>query len=310
MNRKFFGALTLAAVVTGGCMNPDISSMRRSAATEMASFAEAPPALESQVNDRAGRSQAAQVPAAAKQPEPQKSDRKLIRNGEMTIEVKSVEVALTSLRQMVRSIGGQSTNQLERQNEYGARTASITWLVPAEQLDAAIAAVRALGEPHVLSFTTEDVTTSYFDVNSTDRHTKTARTTPRRSAETPQQSALGPARDRARGCTRTRGDRSTRRSHPVVGQPNRDVVGGDHADGARTDRCQHWRTAHDADRLVRRCGRELRAHRCRVGRDERVGAACRAATCRACLAGRESVAAHSRGRSACRAIAACHRPRG
>jgi hypothetical protein len=82
----------------------------------------------------------------------------------MSIEVKSVEVALTSLGEIVRSIGGQSTNQLERQNEYGARTASITWLVPAERLDAAIGAVRALGEPHVLSFKTEDVTTSYFDV--------------------------------------------------------------------------------------------------------------------------------------------------
>jgi len=82
----------------------------------------------------------------------------------MTIEVKSVEVALTSLGQLVRSIGGQSTNQLERQNEYGVRTASITWLVPAERLDAAIDAVRALGKPHLLSFKTEDVTTSYFDV--------------------------------------------------------------------------------------------------------------------------------------------------
>jgi hypothetical protein len=101
---------------------------------------------------------------SAKQPEKQQGDRKLIRNGEMTLEVKSVEAALTSLREIVRAIGGQSTNQLERQNEYGVRTASVTWLVPAERLDAAIEAVRALGKPHVLSFKTEDVTTSYFDV--------------------------------------------------------------------------------------------------------------------------------------------------
>jgi hypothetical protein len=138
--------------------------MRKDPATAMASFAEAPPALESPIADRAERLQAAQTTAAADQPEQQKGDRKLIRNGEMTIEVKSVEVALTSLRQIVRSIGGQSTNQLERQNEYGVRTASITWLVPAERLDAAIDAVRALGKPHVLSFKTEDITTSYFDV--------------------------------------------------------------------------------------------------------------------------------------------------
>jgi len=35
--------------------------------------------------------------------------------------------------------------------------------VPAERLDAAINAVRALGKPRLLSFKTEDVTTSYFD---------------------------------------------------------------------------------------------------------------------------------------------------
>jgi hypothetical protein len=64
---------------------------------------------------------------------------------------------------VVRSIGGQSTNQVERQNEYGVRTASVTWLVPAERLDSAIDAVRALGEPRLLSFRTEDVTTNYFD---------------------------------------------------------------------------------------------------------------------------------------------------
>jgi len=158
MNRKSLGALTLAAVMTGGCSNRDVAS------TQMASISPAAPTLESLVGDGAGRLQAAQMPESAKQPEPQNGDRKLIRNGEMTIEVKSVEAALTSLRQIVRSIGGQSTNQLERQNEYGARTASITWLVPAERLDAAIEAVRALGDPQVLSFKTEDVTTGYFDV--------------------------------------------------------------------------------------------------------------------------------------------------
>ena len=164
MNRRFLGALTVVAVMTGGCSNRDVASMRRGAKTmAMASVAQAPLVMESQFDGRAGGRVQAE-PAAAAQPEQPKGDRKLIRNGEMTIEVKSVEVALSSLVQIVRSIGGQSTNQLERQNEYGARTASLTWLVPADRLDAAIAAVRALGEPQMLSFKTEDVTTSYFDV--------------------------------------------------------------------------------------------------------------------------------------------------
>ena len=162
MNRKFFGAVTLATVMTGGCSNRDIASMRQGTAKAMASLAPATVALESPISYSADQARTAQE--AANQPEQQQGDRKLIRNGEMTIEVKSVEVALSSLGQIVRSIGGQSTNQLERQNQYGVRTASITWLMPAERLDAAIDAVRALGKPHVLSFKTEDVTTSYFDV--------------------------------------------------------------------------------------------------------------------------------------------------
>jgi hypothetical protein len=155
MNWKFLGALTLAAVMTCGCMNREISSMRQAADT-IAPFAPAPPVLEKQagVNYR-----------AANQAEPQRSDRKLIRNGDMTIEVKSVEAALTRLRELVGSIGGQSTNQVERQNEYGVRTASVTWLIPAERLDSAIDALRTLGKPQVLSFQTEDVTANYFDTN-------------------------------------------------------------------------------------------------------------------------------------------------
>ena len=63
----------------------------------------------------------------------------------MTLEVRSTATALASLRRIVISVGGQTANQLERQNEYGGRTASITCRVQAEQLDAAIEAVRALG---------------------------------------------------------------------------------------------------------------------------------------------------------------------
>jgi len=80
MNRKSFGALTLAAVMTAGCLNQDIASMREGKASAMASFAPAQMAMESQISDRAGRLQA--EPTAANQPQQPKGDRKLIRNGE------------------------------------------------------------------------------------------------------------------------------------------------------------------------------------------------------------------------------------
>jgi hypothetical protein len=161
MHRKFFGALVLAAAMTAGCLNREFTSMREGKAAALESIST--PILESHMNDSARQMQVAS-PAAAEQPEPQQTDRKLIRNGELTIEVKSVGSALITLEQIVRSTGGQATNKLERQNEYGARTASITWLVPADKLEAAITAVRGLGEPKVVSLKTEDVTTGYFDV--------------------------------------------------------------------------------------------------------------------------------------------------
>ena len=91
-------------------------------------------------------------------------ERKLIRKGEMTLEVPSIATALATLGQIMISVGGQTANQLERQNEYGGRTASITCRVPADRLDATIEAVRALGQPRSLTFTAEDVTADYFDV--------------------------------------------------------------------------------------------------------------------------------------------------
>lgn len=160
MNPRALGALTLTAVITASCSNQDLIPTRQ--VRSMATDSSAPASL---VAVSAKEGVAGRVAGEfADQAEQQKGDRKLIRNGEVTIEVKSVEAALSSLGQVVRSIGGQSTNQLERQNEYGARTASITWLVPAERLESAIDSIRTLGKPQMLSFKTEDVTTSYFDV--------------------------------------------------------------------------------------------------------------------------------------------------
>ena len=170
MNRKLLGALTLVAVMTGGCSDRDATSIQQGRAASIAPQSPLPSGLDGQVTDRVERMQAGPMLASAERPQAQTgapipADRKLIRNGDMTIEVKSVEAALAALGQIVRSVGGQSTNQLERQNEYGGRIASVTCLVPAERLDAAIDAARGLGEPQSLSFRTEDVTTSYFDVS-------------------------------------------------------------------------------------------------------------------------------------------------
>jgi hypothetical protein len=92
-------------------------------------------------------------------------DRKLVRRGEMTIEVRSVTTAVARLGQIIASVGGHRANESERQNEYGARTASVTCRVPAERLDAAIESIKALGSLRTLTLNAEDITTAYFDVS-------------------------------------------------------------------------------------------------------------------------------------------------
>ena len=172
MSQKLVGILTMVTLLVSGC-------------TESQVAAAAVPACRSRVPKRPWPSQGGPSRALSQSPgrvlagraatdiasaragsqfAPIPGERKLIRKGEMTLEVRSIATALATLGQIMISVGGQTTNQLERQNEYGGRTASITCRVPADRLDEAIEAVRALGQSRALTFTAEDVTADYFDV--------------------------------------------------------------------------------------------------------------------------------------------------
>jgi hypothetical protein len=95
---------------------------------------------------------------------PVPGERKLVRRGDITIEVRSVPEALAALGRIIGSAGGHMANQSERHNEYGGRGASITCRVPADQLDSTVLAVTALGLRRSLTLNAEDITTAYFDV--------------------------------------------------------------------------------------------------------------------------------------------------
>ena len=171
MSQKLVGILTMVTLLVSGCTD------RRSPLPPgmPVPSAETPVALAgralARVEPVAGKMfLQAEPPQTSPQPGPDRNsppipgERKLIRKGEMTLEVRSIATALATLGQIMISVGGQTTNQLERQNEYGGRTASITCRVPADRLDEAIEAVRALGQSRALTFTAEDVTADYFDV--------------------------------------------------------------------------------------------------------------------------------------------------
>lgn len=173
MSQKLVGTLTMVTLLVAGCTDrkspqPAVSGRSVPRAAARAAVAELPRASVGRVAgtgfEQAELSQTSPQPRPDRNSPPIPGARKLIRKGEMTLEVRSIATALASLGQIMISVGGQTANQLERQNEYGGRTASMTCRVPADRLDAAIEAVRALGHPRTLTFTAEDVTADYFDV--------------------------------------------------------------------------------------------------------------------------------------------------
>ena len=170
MRRQMLGVLATVALVVSACAAQKESSRPTPMVTGIPVPESAAPAIGPSVlsADRGGVSAFQARTAAAGQGRESSQipgERKLIRKGEMTVEVRSVAAALAKLGQLIASAGGQTANQWERQNEYGSRTASVTWRVPAERLDEAVESVKTLGSARTLTLTADDVTTDYFDVS-------------------------------------------------------------------------------------------------------------------------------------------------
>lgn len=132
-------------------------------AIEMAEMAAPEPAPAARTAGMAARAPAAQEPAAPTVVEVP-SERKLIRNGSMSLEVDDVPAAIETVKETVTEADGYVGNESERQDGYGRKAASITCRVPAEQLDAVVERLRALGEVDSVSLTAQDVTDQYFDL--------------------------------------------------------------------------------------------------------------------------------------------------
>jgi hypothetical protein len=167
MNLRFSSGVALVAVMTSACVNWPAPE---AGARDAGPAASAVPPLEEHFAERI----AAQLQPLAAPPAGQAvqgsgaqipAERKLIRQGQMTLRVTDIGAALRSLGEIVASVGGQTADQSEQLNQFGARTASITCRIPAERLEEAVEAARALGELRALTLTTDDVTAEYFDVS-------------------------------------------------------------------------------------------------------------------------------------------------
>ena len=102
--------------------------------------------------------------------------RKIIKNGNLTIQTREFEEFMEGLNQAILALGGYVESSSIHGNSYGKnsmRSADITVRIPAENLDAFCSQVSDIGNVTYKNLYTRDVTLTYVDLES---HVKALRT--------------------------------------------------------------------------------------------------------------------------------------
>jgi len=92
------------------------------------------------------------------------AERKIIRNGSLTLEVSRLDDALSAIRSTTEKAGGYVTNESQGKDVYGARQGSITCRVPAAALDKTLTQFQTLGKVESVNVMAEDITEQYFNL--------------------------------------------------------------------------------------------------------------------------------------------------
>lgn len=88
----------------------------------------------------------------------------LIRNGAASVEVESLDSAITAVRALAARVSGYVTNVAMQSGEERIREATLTIRLPADRFDEALDALDPIGEIEAVNVTTEDVGEEYVDV--------------------------------------------------------------------------------------------------------------------------------------------------
>lgn len=157
------GLILLLAVLAASCRGrgPEAPGgddarlqMRQAAAVGEASAMGAPPAP-------------APPPSVPSEAAPRISvDRKVVRNGGLTVEVPDLAKAIDAVRAAVSAAGGFVTSETLGRDEYDVRQGTLTCRVPAERLDATVAAFQGMGRLISMSIQAEDITEQYVDLEA------------------------------------------------------------------------------------------------------------------------------------------------
>jgi hypothetical protein len=106
------------------------------------------------------------------EPAPAPVQRKLISNGTVTLDVDSVEAALSAVRASAESFSGYISTQSESRDTVSGPRASLTCRVPAGKLDSMLERLKALGRLRDVTISADDITEQYFDMEVRIRNAK------------------------------------------------------------------------------------------------------------------------------------------
>lgn len=115
------------------------------------------PAAPSEIAPSRGR-----APSQAAVPVP--SQRKIIRHGNLSLEVESVEEALAKIKALVKAIEGYVSGETVSEDQYSRKSGTISCRIPAEDLDRTMEQIKALGELENVSVHANDITEEYYDL--------------------------------------------------------------------------------------------------------------------------------------------------
>ena len=90
----------------------------------------------------------------------------IIRNGTVSVEVDSLEVAIDRVRDLARSLGGYLGNVSMQTGERQVRSASLEMKIPAARFDSAMTGMPGLGKVEQATSTAEDVGEEWVDVGA------------------------------------------------------------------------------------------------------------------------------------------------
>jgi hypothetical protein len=90
----------------------------------------------------------------------------LIRTGNASVEVDSVELAMARVRELAQRLGGYVGNTSVRGGEQATRSATLELKIPAARFDQAIGGLRPIGKVESVQVQAEDVGEEYVDLSA------------------------------------------------------------------------------------------------------------------------------------------------